>query len=753
MDVDEVAIGALPPTIQTSPLTKAVRNEDEAPAELQNELSTQEHRTTDGSFHSARENVTEKVATEDPLRMEVDEPSRLITDVIPAAPQAQPLEVDSHSPHRGETGVDGEDKDSLLGGDHDMVSSHSTSEASSPIKPLTRQGSLTFASLPAREPLTTKKSIGARASRTSHVEQARVNPAGRGSYLGRFTGGKSLGGIRQPDFNHEAEETDELESGRPTLSKEDSDQDSKITKLHNKSSTQRLHERINLLGQTQTARPSKSIPAAAALSLQPTYPDLPTSGAQEKISGNGGIAPSTTFPAAVQNADEDEDDWIQPPSKQSDRQVRPPLAKSNSMDVMEHISGKDSIGGEEFAGSVVNKETERQTSPLRLMAVNDKPFEAPADSKEVSTRVRASPTRSLPQAGVVYNGAISARGTGLSKLESTTPAGFPAAHSHADGPLTASKSKLQSIIKSARGLFTSSAGISAQAKLEALSPSSMTLRSQGKPTLNENPTSSKRDPSTLSRMTYPDLPIPSENLVENESSMTGGQRKTRSSTEKEARDHEKSTQAQSSSVSAFKQPESGDRHDEPDPNSTTKPTQENHSMATAAKKVVKPTRQSPRVLHKDQDTITDMKSLETGSGASQPIGDQHSMAPPPARMQPQPSQIQRPKEVRRPVKPAKEVAPKPKPQPVAIRVGTLSQRIPLTNSALSSSLQESLPPQPIKQPALGKKASNVSSQTSSSSSTFKSSVSSATSKPKALLAAERKKEQVSKKYFIISGTC
>ena len=752
MDVDEVTTVVLPPTTQVSALTKPGRNEDEAPEELQNTLSTQEHRTTDGSFHSARENVTEKIATEDPQQMDVDIPSQLTTDEIPASPQAQPVEIHPHNPQRGEIGVDGEDKESLLGGDNDMVSCRSTSEESSPIKPLTRKGSLTFASLPAREPLTTKKSIGARASRTSHLEQNRVNPAGRGSYLGRFTGGKSLGGIRQPDCSNEGEEKDEMELGRPTLLKEDSDQDSKIAKLHNKSSTQRLHDRINLLGQTQTARPSKSIPAAAALSLQPVYPDLPTSGAQEKKAGNGDIAPPTTFPAAIQNAVEDEDDWIQPPSKQTEREIRPPLAKSRSVDVMEHISGKDSIGGEEFAGSVVDKGAERQASPLRLMAVDDKPIDAPAVPKETSTRVRASPTRSLPQAGIVHNGAISAGGTGLSKFESTTPSGCPAAQSHPDGPLTASKSKLQSIIKSARGLFTSSAGVSAQAKLEALSPSSMMLRSQGKTTITENFTSNNRDPSTLNRMIYPDLPVPSENLAEDKSAVTGNQRRTRSSTEKEARDQEQSTQGQGSSISALKQPDSGDFHDKLDPNPTTKPTSDNQTMTSAAQKLMKPTRQSPRVSHKDQDKTTDMKSLETGVGAAHPNRDQHSMAPPPARIQSQPSQIQRPKEVRRPVKPAKEIAPKPKPQPVAIRVGTLSQRIPLTNSALSSSLQESLPQQ-TKQPAPGKKASNVSSQTSSSSATFKSSVSSATSKPKALLAAERKKEQVSEEYSVIFDIC
>jgi len=55
-------------------------------------------------------------------------------------------------------------------------------------KPLVRKSSLTFASLPAREPLLAKTVMGNRVSRTSHVGKARNNQ------IGKYTGGKSLGG-------------------------------------------------------------------------------------------------------------------------------------------------------------------------------------------------------------------------------------------------------------------------------------------------------------------------------------------------------------------------------------------------------------------------------------------------------------------------------------------------------------------------------------------------------------------------------
>lgn len=95
----------------------------------------------------------------------------------------------------------------------------------------------------------------------------------------------------------------------------------------------------------------------------------------------------------------------------------------------------------------------------------------------------------------------------------------------------------------------------------------------------------------------------------------------------------------------------------------------------------------------------------------------------------------------RPTKPGRDAIQKPRPQPVAIRVGTLSQRMPITTATLASTLQETLPPADAKRPGHTKTISNTSLQSSTSNNAFKTSISSQPTKPKALLAAERKKEQ------------
>ena len=121
----------------------------------------------------------------------------------------------------------------------------SPSDNSSPVKPLVRKSSLTFASLPAREPLLAKKSMGNRVSRTSHIDPGKA----RNSQMGRFTGGKSLGGsqVTQAADAHHADVDIDME--RPELQREESE----TTKIHNKTSTQRLFERINMLKQQNEA--------------------------------------------------------------------------------------------------------------------------------------------------------------------------------------------------------------------------------------------------------------------------------------------------------------------------------------------------------------------------------------------------------------------------------------------------------------------------------------------------------------------
>lgn len=216
-------------------------------------------------------------------------------------------------------------------------------------------------------------------------------------------------------------------------------------------------------------------------------------------------------------------------------------------------------------------------------------------------------------------------------------------------PISASKSKLQSIMKTARGLFTSSAGVSAQAKMETLTPQKLADATKA-----QEQAQGKADSGS--------------NVNSPHSMRTRGQAKGRI----EISSNLNSPQSTRTRVQALGQTEI-------DSNS-----------------------RSP-ISTQTYDQPREPLEAELFTGNNDIALTQN---PAPAQSS-QPQQLKNP---RRPVKPAKETASKPKPQPVAIRVGTLSQRIPLSNAALSSTLQDSLaPPQP-KQPGLAKKAINASIQ-------------------------------------------
>lgn len=216
-------------------------------------------------------------------------------------------------------------------------------------------------------------------------------------------------------------------------------------------------------------------------------------------------------------------------------------------------------------------------------------------------------------------------------------------------PISASKSKLQSIMKTARGLFTSSAGVSAQAKMETLTPQ-------------------KPANATKAREQAQGKTDTGSNVNSPHSMRTRGQAKGRMEA--------------SSNLSS--------------PHSAR-----THVQALGQTEINSDSRSLISTQTYDQPREPLEADIFTGS---------NDMA---LTQNPAPAQSSQPKQLktlRRPVKPAKETASKPKPQPVAIRVGTLSQRIPLSNAALSSTLQDSLaPPQP-KQPGLAKKAINASMQ-------------------------------------------
>ncbi|CAL8581784.1 hypothetical protein XPA_007468 [Xanthoria parietina] len=697
MDVDERG------TVLLSDIPQPKEQAMSALLDAPRPILSREQSAFDVSFHSAKEELARESSKEAPDSAthrdnspQAQEP-RIDAPTMDISPAPQPTESNKDKAVENEAA----DKESVLDEEAVDDSLRSASAGSSPaMKGLVRKSSLTFATLPAREPLTTKKSIGASVSGLSHVDASK-GLMSRGSFLGKITGDKSLGGSRQPEVESETHDNDHMDLDaceRPPATRQESDGEARVARLHNKSSTQRLHDRINMLGKSQPARPTKSIPAAATLA-QPPYPDLPLDLALQ----NNGEQPS--------NVNAEDDDWIKPPPTRAIDSPRPVLSKSISADVMENLCGKVNISDREFGHNY----NDMKPSPRRHSLSRD------SGSGLSNTIIPSRPAQAEDQV-----------------VRSTTPIETPASNRYADGPLSASKSKLQSIMKTARGLFTSSAGASAQAKME--------LQNQAQVGSPLNPPPSKpfgvhNDTSLYPTLRTNDKMVSSFTVPPMNPAKPVEGRKTRGSIEKEKKarerqqaneDPEKLARPVASEVPVGAQ--------EPAAEVQNHKVELSHLDGPGEPAVFKPdqppmipeqaTRKSPRRMEKQQEAVFASKAPE--EDVVDNVTAPNNQAPPSNQ-----SQQQRPN-AKRPIKPAKEPAPKPEPQRVAIRVGTLSQRIPLTNAAISSGLQESLPPPSNKRPGLSKKTSTASIQTAASNNSFRNA---ANSKPKALIAAERKKEQ------------
>ena len=595
----------------------------------------------EGSFHSAKEEQTAKITMP---TQEAEEPvDEVMDDAVP--------EVNVPENRKEEQHID----------EHEFDTIGTPSDASTPDRPVLRKkSSLTFAALPAREPL--KTSIGARVSRTSHLDQSRPGPA-RSSYMGRSTGGHQIRRSEAAEEDEDEENESEDGSHIEILGRDESDSDTRATKLHNKSSTQRLHDKISMLGKAPPPRPSKSIPSAAALAAE----NLRKSEAASRVERDG--------------QHDDDDSWIKPlKSPESDR--RPQMTKSYTTDIMEGIAGSDADESEneqEFdvrAPELIAYEERLRTPQARISPSPAKAY-AGFHQKSASTATLVSPEKAAMQEPPSPARTIS------HPNPRTTPKGSP---NRMMAPLSASKSKLQSIMKTAKGLFSSSASVSAAAKMETLSPKALQMAAKNMPGL------------------YPNMQAMLENKPLPSSPPKEG-RRTRSSTEKD-----KDTKQQAKDSKAMQKME------EQLEKARQKEQQKASQHKINTKLPAEPTRASPRrqpVQQYDEE----------------PNNEAGDMAPPPA---PHHSKLSRP------TKPSRDPVTKSRPQPVAIRVGTLSQRnLPVTTTSLANPNQESLPAEP-KRPGLSKKTSTASLNSNTG---YKPSGSAPTSKPRALLAAERKKEQ------------
>jgi hypothetical protein len=268
--------------VQVVPL----RENQSPPQRLRDNLDDNEP-ASDESFMSAREAVSHNTSKEQ-LYLDLDEDNATVLDDdmeldAPAAvdhgsDDLDVADVDAEADAEEPGHVETEPTEQEL---HAEMS-HEPSETSSPAQPLARKSSFTFSSLPAREPLTAKRSIG---GRNSHMDAMNRNSVFAKSV------GKSFG-----------------------VTLDDDGEDSPEKESQGKTSAQLLHERISMLGKTKESRSSKSIPQAL-------YPQLPQDEAEEEEYEVSEDAPAPPPKDAFAAVDDEDDDWIAPSKPNQQKKV------------------------------------------------------------------------------------------------------------------------------------------------------------------------------------------------------------------------------------------------------------------------------------------------------------------------------------------------------------------------------------------------------------------------------------------------
>ena len=760
----------------TQPFTQQwspTRTPAKANTPLAIDVQSEERRTTEGSYQSAKEEQTVQVVAEktivhiNPARS----PARHITSQLESPGQGtvpRPASPAKRSPEMMAADLVEEDilpqevPASEMKPTEVFDEAGTPSDGSSPVRQIVRKSSLTFASLPAREPLTTKKSIGARISRTSHLEQNRT------SYYGRNTDGKSLGGQRD---NDEEEDEMDVDTVEPAV-----EPASKATQAHSKTYTQRLQDQISMLGQSKpnAPRPSKSIPNIAAMASQAAYPVLPQEPrpAQSPMRNGPAFAAPGAFP-------EDEDSWIGPPNTGAPEappnifSPRQALTKSYSTEVMEDIRGKDSIGGHEF--NIPKQHDQRQYSPLREATIPEHSRGIFGHAKSQSTSVIHSPNKELD----MVKKTISVSNPQLGAYDDhrlQSPLKSPS-RSYRDSPLKAAKDKISSILKTSKGLFASSAAASAGAMASTLSPPPARIAFHAGQSLADV----MEDQSTQAPSLYPSLKTQSSNqsLLPESPSKKASIRKAK---EKEARDaqimvqqlnkldREREREAEKARIFSQQERERVDAMErrvaaqkeeerriaaqkeeerkvaaqqEVERQAAIQKEEERKALANQAP-VTRATRSSPR---KTKAQLEAEGRAAAAASAAESVDENvettdASMMPPPSLGR---SQIGKPKEpMKRPLRPtAKQSAANARAAPVIIRVNTGSRPFQPSNAALAASLGDSLPP-PAPQPAAGPSRAKQPARglrTKASTDSIRSVASSTTTKVRALEAAARKREQ------------
>ncbi|KAJ1333696.1 inner centromere protein [Microdochium nivale] len=628
--------------------------------------------------------------------------------------------------------------------DHDPVdnpldeASGSPSDGSSPIRPLPRKSSLTFASLPARQPMAHKSIGGHQTTRTSYIGQ------NRNSYYNRHTGGKSLGRARHEltDDENEDEDMDDATTHGAGHGQIDS------AVAHNKTQTQRLQDQINMLGQAaqNTSKPQKSSTGATIVPPPQTNATLVQSLPPTK---QRSPPKKPTTPGAFPEDDDDveEDDWMEaldsPDDASKALSPRPILPKYHSADVMESVAGKDTAGGDIFGTSRMREESIPPPVP-------PKPSNPSGHHKSASvsvlphnmSRVDGDDTNRLKKT-------ISASTTNLGIVSEdgrpATPSKSPS-RSFKDSPMRSVKKTLGSLFGRAKELAASSEAISVKSKTSMLSTSTLKLG------LHATPSTESLWRLGKDLQMYPDLSKHVEDaasIAPASPTRTEGHR-TRASLDREKAEEKRKEKEAKEARRVAEQMAKLDKAREQEREKARVYSQEQDRLTAVEEQLALQKQQDKQVISQatapapiqtQNSTWSSPRKARTEGEETRDVdmADVPGLMPPPSVPRSvAPAPAPRTREIKRPTRPD---TAKTRQQPTVIRVNTGSQHTQLypSNNSLATGLYDTLSTvsQPHTESRIGQPSSHKPSLQSMSSSTS----SAAAGKPKALTAAAKKKEQ------------
>ncbi|EAA32974.3 hypothetical protein GE21DRAFT_6724 [Neurospora crassa] len=643
---------------------------------------------------------------------------------------------------------------------------NSSMEASSPISPVKRLSSLNFASLPAREPMTSKKSLGTRMSRTSHVDVTRT------SFYHRQTGGKSLGHTTRQDFDDDDDEMD---------IDDDHTQEPRTAKSY----TQRLQDQINMLGKGQSMgpRPSKSIAHLLPTQQHASTSQAPTTQPVPEPTRSSPKKPPVVTPRAFPTPGafplDDDDDWIGPPSKGADMSTpmvwnaRKDTRLSQPMEGMNLFAREASPTlGESFMEN-------RHESPSKAPIIQEPPAASSSTTHVKSASVPTLPSLHEPPvpktASPKKEASVST--SNLPEMPAHEPPSPFKSPSKAfrENTLERVKNKFSSLMKSSKGLLPTSAHSNAEAKLTGLFTTPSTAR------LEEHPSLSEASFKTADNVVYPDLSHHAQAEAPVAATPIRPTRKTRASTErerkeaeerekekkreeKEAKQYAKTYAKQNEKLEKMREKEAEkarlfqqeqERQAEMERRAAEQREQEQQHKLTKARPQSKQLFETPGPFKSAPKSPKKATRTSLRRGAKQGEAEKEeadvdmgdvtiSTKAPQSIPRPPSAQASRGTGIKRPIRPTKEALTRAKPAPTRIRVNTTSSQQGAfhtsTNSVLSTTSQESLGQSHGRQ-QLVSKASTSSLTKKPSLQSLKGSYSLTVGRPKALELAAKQKEQ------------